>query len=97
MSMIFGHKWTSSYGDMDDGTWQTGLAGLDIHQIKHGLNVVKESGNEWPPSLPEFRAMCKATKGHPSFKEFPPALPPPEVDPEYVESLLGEMRAKLDE
>lgn len=38
--------------------WQKGLKGLSGKQIADGLSGCIESGKEWPPSLPEFRAMC---------------------------------------
>lgn len=56
--MIYGHKWTSSYGDRDDGTWLDGLAGLAPDDIAAGLRRCVASGEAWPPSLPEFRAAC---------------------------------------
>lgn len=62
MAEIYGHRWTSSYGD-DAGasagkTWAKGLAGLSPAQIGHGLDAAVASSDEWPPSLPAFRAMC---------------------------------------
>jgi hypothetical protein len=38
--------------------WQKGLKGLDGKLIAHGLEKCLESGEDWPPSLPKFRAMC---------------------------------------
>lgn len=62
MGEIYGHRWTSAYGD-DAGasagkTWAKGLAGLSPAQIGHGLDAAVASSDEWPPSLPAFRAMC---------------------------------------
>jgi len=58
MTEIFGHRWASTYGDQDSGTWLQGLGGLTPEQVAHGLGVVMEVGEEWPPSLPSFRKMC---------------------------------------
>lgn len=60
MSSMFGHKWTSSYGDEvdPDRVWASCLKGISKDQIKHGLNQCAVTGREWPPSAPEFRAMC---------------------------------------
>jgi len=56
---IYGHKWETAYGECDDGTWLQGLSGVSPDQVAHGLGVVMEIGDEWPPSLPAFRQMCK--------------------------------------
>jgi len=59
MGMMFGHKWSSSYGERDDGTWLSGLADLTPEQIGHGLTVIKDGAQEWPPTLPQFRNACR--------------------------------------
>lgn len=68
MAEIYGHRWTSAYGD-DAGasagqTWAKGLAGVRPEQIATGLESALVSAEPWPPTLPEFRAMCL---GIPSF------------------------------
>lgn len=71
MAKIYGHKWTSSYGDADDGTWRAGLRGLTRKHIAHGLTKCVRGAEVWPPSLPEFIAMCKPTPqdfGLPNFE-----------------------------
>ena len=62
MAEIYGHRWTSAYGD-DAGaspgqTWAKGLAGLTAEQIGHGVTAALASADPWPPSLPEFRRLC---------------------------------------
>jgi hypothetical protein len=61
MAEIFGHKWTSQYGeDAATGagdTWARGLAGLSTRQIATGLDRLI-AAEDWPPSLPEFRRLC---------------------------------------
>jgi hypothetical protein len=64
MAEIYGHRWTSAYGD-DAGkgagvTWAKGLAGITAEQMKTGVESVLVAADPWPPSLPEFRAMCLA-------------------------------------
>jgi hypothetical protein len=60
MTEIYGHKWTSSYGDSDrDGTWAKALADMSLDDLKAGFIACITSGEAWPPSLPEFRAMCR--------------------------------------
>ena len=63
MAEIYGHRWTSSYGDEADeagtaGTWAKGLAGITPQQLAAGLKASIASADPWPPTLPEFRARC---------------------------------------
>ena len=57
MARIYGHKWTS-IAEADDGTWLAGLQDLTPENIAMGLGALLQSGDEWPPSLPEFRDCC---------------------------------------
>jgi hypothetical protein len=62
MAEIYGHRWTSSFGDNPDQgagvTWAKGLEQLTPTQLAHGLSAAITSTDGWPPTLPEFRAMC---------------------------------------
>lgn len=63
MAEIYGHKWTSAYGDDSGpegaaGTWAKGLAGVTPAQVSTGLQACLVAIDPWPPTLPEFRAMC---------------------------------------
>ena len=63
MAEIYGHRWTSAYGERaDDGgagdTWAKGLAGITPAQLGEGLKACIASADPWPPTLPEFRARC---------------------------------------
>jgi hypothetical protein len=71
MAEIYGHRWTSAYGenpgpDGPAGTWAKGLAGIGTAQVAAGLEACLASSDPWPPTLPQFRAMCL---GIPSFAE----------------------------
>ena len=62
MTRIYGHRWTSAFGATDDSTWLRGLHGLTPAQVGYGLSrcaTHREGG--WPPTLPEFRALCTPT------------------------------------
>ena len=59
MTEIFGHKWTSQYGDSPLATWAKGLGKLSASEIAIGVNKCAASTMPWPPSLPDFRAMCE--------------------------------------
>lgn len=62
MVEMFGHRWTTSFGDnpraVAGQTWAMGLAGLTADQIAAGISACMASADPWPPTLPEFRAMC---------------------------------------
>ncbi len=60
MGSMYGHKWVSSYGEEvdPDKVWAACLRGISPEQIKFGLNQCAVLGLEWPPSAPEFRALC---------------------------------------
>lgn len=63
MAEIYGHRWTANFGSDPDlagaaGTWAKGLAGVAPAQLADGLKACLASSDPWPPTLPEFRAMC---------------------------------------
>lgn len=64
MTAIYLHRWTSAVGDDCSGvsgdTWSGGLAGLTAEQLGRGLKACVTSADPWPPTLPQFRAMCLA-------------------------------------
>jgi hypothetical protein len=85
MADIYGHKWTSNYGDCDtDGTWAKGLADMTNDDLKRGFFACLNSGEAWPPSLPEFRAMCKGPKRENEMMYAIPRVPqlPHKIDDE---------------
>lgn len=75
MTEIYGHKWTSSFGEKDQGTWLRGLQGLAPDQLAAGLGEALRSEDPWPPTLPQFYGMCKPRKPsyHRPFKRLPPS------------------------
>ena len=60
MSSMYGHKWTSAYGDEPDPdkVWQATLFDCNWEAIQNGLSVLVKRGSEWPPAAPEFRKLC---------------------------------------
>lgn len=46
---------------MEDVTnaWRAQLANFSGETLKRALQAAIDSGREWPPSLPEFRALCR--------------------------------------
>ncbi len=62
MAALYGHTWTSAYGDSSRGPagaqWAKTLAGMTRAQIEAGIDACRAEGAEFPPSAPRFRAMC---------------------------------------
>ena len=58
MARIFGHRWTSGFGEADDGTWLAALRGLTPEQLVVGVHACIHGDFDWPPGLPEFRRLC---------------------------------------
>lgn len=80
MAGLYGHTWTSAYGDSSrsiaGAEWATTLAGLSRAQVEQGIDGCRSEGAEWPPSAPRFRAMCL---GIPSFAAVQFELTAPDV------------------
>lgn len=62
MNATFPHKWTSALGDNPRATagmvWAAELAGFTRAQIDAGLSACRNGSDEWPPTLPAFKALC---------------------------------------
>ena len=70
-SHIYGLRWESAYGPaLNDknmllpiaGTWAKALAACSPEDLARGLHACLDRPDGWPPTLPEFRALCKAPK-----------------------------------
>lgn len=65
MTEIYGRRWTGSFGVSADQShaWAAALGGLNGQQIAVGLAALTTTEDEqlrkWPPSAPEFRALCE--------------------------------------
>lgn len=60
MIALFGVRWSSQFGETPDATgqWRQTLSGISRQQVAEALNDIRNSGRAWPPTAPEFRAMC---------------------------------------
>lgn len=65
---LFGNKWTSRMGSADDGTgflaeaaasWQAGLTGITIDDLRTAFKALEANTPEWPPELRTFKALCR--------------------------------------
>jgi len=66
---------------------------LGSEQIRRGLEACVTSGDAWPPSLPEFMAMCKPAKRENAAMYLNvPQLPAPVSDKETAAANLRKIR-----
>lgn len=94
---MYGHKFTSAYGEVPNDTWALALSGFEWHHLAQGVRACFRREDNWPPTLPEFVEMCMPAKT-PSSLYFPDsvkALPPPRPSREFAEKRIAEIRQKL--
>lgn len=84
MGRIYGHRWITSYGECDDGTWLWALRSLTREHLAHGIKTCVKAGKEWPPTMPEFRAMCRTLPSLTPPENKHLHLPQPQIDPERL-------------
>ena len=68
MTEMYGGMWTNAQGDEPNETWWLGLRDLKPEQIKKGIESLRDSAKPFPPSLPEFRGLCKGSGGVESWE-----------------------------
>lgn len=70
----YGRAWTTQCGTTDramaltHAEWAETLAGLTRAQVQHGLVIDAKRGDQWPPSSPQFRAMCLDVPSFPALR-----------------------------
>lgn len=72
MVQTYGHRWTANFGPVPkpDHAWAKHLTGLTSKQLANGLAQLSTLENDgWPPSAPQFRAMCLHVAGFPTDDE----------------------------
>jgi len=80
--------------------WALALVGLEMKQIKQGIDRTRNSGDTFPPSLPKFLSYCRnddnwAHRGA-AYREFNNrALPKPPVNKELGRAALKQIRGML--
>ena len=99
MVSIYGHKWTSSFGECDaDHIWARGLADMDFEDMKRGYIACIHRPDPWPPTLPEFRDLCRPAqpkREREAMYRDNRALPPPPGNPAVKDEHLATMREML--
>lgn len=91
MTELYGHKFTSAYGDEPNDTWARALAHTTGRQIANGLQACFRREDNWPPTLPEFVEMCRPRRQLPEF----PALEKPRSDKGTAARHIREIRETL--
>ena len=73
MGACFGHKWTSSFGMVPSETWLAGLVDMTPTELQTGLVACLTWESEWPPTLPQFRGLCRPRReeAHQTFMRLP--------------------------
>lgn len=72
MVQTYGHRWTANFGvkPTPDHAWAKHLTGLSGRQIANGLAQLSTLESDgWPPSAPQFRAICLQVPGLPTEDE----------------------------
>lgn len=70
MAARYSHAWTSQFATTGDDNgartlelvaaeWSETLAGITDIELREGFAVDARRGDHWPPSAPEFAAMCR--------------------------------------
>ena len=75
MTETFGHAWTSSYGIEPSAAWVDGLADMTLDDVRRGLQAVRDWAERFPPTLPQFRELCRPAQS-PAHRDYVP-LPQP--------------------
>lgn len=77
----FANQWPGIAEDKLCAHWASELAGFSAEDLRRGIDAMKASA--WPPTLPEFRALCK------------PALDPQKAYDEAVAGLQQRLRGEV--
>lgn len=101
MVEIYGHKFTSAFGDEPNESWTRAVGSIRPEQIAFGLNRLQHRDDPWPPNAVEFRRMCLNQRTSAEAQQercalgSAPALPPPHLNPEQAKPYLDEIKAML--
>jgi hypothetical protein len=110
-SHLYGNRFEVSYGPAltETGelqpvaaTWAKALAGFTGDDLARGLHGCLDRNDGWPPSLPEFRALCREPIPAPiplCHRVFPKMLPEPDsvkaARKDHARAALGGLKLML--
>lgn len=92
MAMVYGERWVRDFGPTDDGTWLRRLQGLTPADLDAGVQAIADSGREYPPPLPAFKAICRAAaenRQRRAEEQARPKPPPALEDKRSIETRLA--------
>lgn len=96
MTEIYGHRWASAMGEAPTESWSMAIGQLSHDELKRGLRACMTSGEAWPPSLPQFVAMCRPPRReNAAAYRYDRQLPAPVSTRERAQTELAAMRARL--
>lgn len=101
LQTIYGHKWLSAVPD--EGTqavalaeWRYQLSGLSVVEIEAGFHKLAGRDSEWPPTVIEFRDLCRRRREPYERPEFQcPELSPLPAHPAVARQHLDKLRGLL--
>ena len=98
MASIYKNLWTSTLDSPEmlqaaKDEWSIELAGFTTAELSKGLRETKRLHPNFPPTLPQFRSLCRQPKKHALHELRHKALPRPKAD----ESVVSESVSKLKE
>ncbi|WP_454737610.1 hypothetical protein [Cupriavidus necator] len=94
MEASYGSRFADMWGGTDlravKRQWAIDLCDLSPEELRAGVAALRSC--DWPPSLPEFRKLCRPGRAYRSSAQ---ALPPPaaKASPERVAAALEQVRA----
>lgn len=98
MTRLYGHRFTSNFGETDDGTWLMALSGLKRSDLSRGLTALLKTDDDWPPSVPRFRQMCMGEVENQlskaSHKEYV-SIAPINTSPDDAKKNISELRCAI--
>jgi hypothetical protein len=83
MASLYGKHWLDMWADVPMDAvkeeWEGGLYGFSIKEIGSAINYCSDN-NKFPPTLPEFRDLCKTMRRPETHKALPRLYSKEEMD-----------------
>ena len=101
LAAFYGRHWLDLWEGLDVDAqvkpqWSDALARFDDVQVRAAVEAIKAEGRRFPPSLPEFVALCASfrRKGAAPLSLVPPTARPPAETFQRMRDVLA--RVKVD-
>ena len=100
-SQFFGSLWESQYGSVKDdtiGAWMEYLFCMTEEQLATGIELLSEWGEKFPPTLGQFRMLCKSRDASPSnARQLEYSPDPKKVEDAYLKAVFEMAQIKAGE